>query len=176
MAAVNGAAVGIGATMQLPMDIRIASTGARFGFVFRKARHRAGGSVVLVPPSYRGDFYGARMVLFWSGHAGARRLCRGGLLRSLHAPDDLISAARSLAREIIDSAAPVSIALTRQLMWRMMGAVDPMEAHRIDSRAIVTRSQSADAREGIAAFFGEAVAQLRRTTVVRYARFLSLVG
>ncbi|GGZ15016.1 crotonase/enoyl-CoA hydratase family protein [Novosphingobium colocasiae] len=151
IAAVNGAAVGIGATMQLPMDIRIASTGARFGFVFAK--------LGIVPEAASSWFLprivGISTALEWcySGRVmPAQDAYAGGLLRSLHAPDDLISAARSLAREIIDSAAPVSIALTRQLMWRMMGAVDPMEAHRIDSRAIVTRSQSADAREGIAAF------------------------
>ena len=75
-----------------------------------------------------------------------------GLVRSLHAPEDLLPAARTLAREIIDNSAPVSIALTRQLIWRMAGADHPMEAHRADSRGIQARGKSADAREGVTAF------------------------
>jgi enoyl-CoA hydratase/carnithine racemase len=75
-----------------------------------------------------------------------------GLVRSLHAPDELLPAARALAREIVDNTAPVSVALTRQMLWRMLGADHPMEAHRIDSRAVYARGQSADAREGVMSF------------------------
>ena len=73
-------------------------------------------------------------------------------MRSIHAPDELIPAARSLAAEIIDNTAPVSVALARQLMWTMLGADHPMVAHRADSRAMFARGQSADAAEGIASF------------------------
>src|SRR5206468_11279254 len=76
----------------------------------------------------------------------------GGLVRSLHAPDALLPAARALAREIADHAAPVSVALARQMMWRMLGADHPMEAHKVDSRAIFARGRSADVREGVTAF------------------------
>jgi enoyl-CoA hydratase/carnithine racemase len=73
-------------------------------------------------------------------------------VRSVHPAAELLPAAQVLAREIADHAAPVSVALTRQMMWRMLGAAHPMEAHRIDSRAIFTRGASADAKEGVTAF------------------------
>ena len=82
----------------------------------------------------------------------AQEALERGLVRSLHAPDELLPAARALAREIADHTAPVSVALTRQLLWRMAVAEHPMVAHRIDSRAIQTRGRSADAREGVSAF------------------------
>ena len=81
-----------------------------------------------------------------------------GLVRSLHSPDELLRAARALAREIADHAAPVSVALTRQMLWRMAGAAHPMEAHRVDSRAIQARGRSADAREGVSAFLDKRAA------------------
>jgi enoyl-CoA hydratase/carnithine racemase len=76
----------------------------------------------------------------------------GGLVRSLHAPEDLLPSAHAIAREIVDNTAPVSIALTRQMMWRMLGADHPMEAHKIDSRGVYARGQSVDAKEGVMSF------------------------
>ncbi len=149
--AVNGPAVGIGVTMQLAMDIRIASTEARFGFVFARRG---------ITPEAASSWFLPRLVgistaLEWS-YSGrvfpASEAKERGLVRSLHAPDELLPAARAIAREIIDNTAPVSIALTRQMMWRMLGADHPMEAHKADSRAIQARGQAEDAREGVSAF------------------------
>ena len=151
IAAVNGAAVGVGATMQLAMDIRLASEQARYGFVFARRG--------IVPEAASSWFLprivGISKALEWS-YSGrlvsAQEALDAGLVRSLHKPDDLLPAAYALAREIADNAAPVSVALTRQMMWRMLGADDPMEAHKIDSRAVQTRGRSADAREGVDSF------------------------
>jgi enoyl-CoA hydratase/carnithine racemase len=149
--AINGAAVGIGATMQLPMDIRIASTSARFGFVFARRG--------IVPEAASSWFLprlvGISQALEWcySGKVfDAEEAHRGGLVRSLHAPEDLIPAARALAKELTAESAPVSIALTRQMMWRMLGAAHPMEAHKLDSRAIWSRGAGGDSREGVMSF------------------------
>ncbi|WP_372675055.1 crotonase/enoyl-CoA hydratase family protein [Aquicoccus sp.] len=151
IAAVNGPAVGIGATMQLPMDIRLASDTARFGFVFaRRGIVPEAGSSWFLP-----RLVGMGQALEWcySGRVfGADEAHAGGLVRSVHAPDDLLPAARVLAQEIAGNTAPVSVALTRQMMWRMAGADHPMQAHRIDSRAIAARSSMADADEGVASF------------------------
>lgn len=151
IAAINGPSVGIGTTMQLPMDIRIASDKARFGFVFARRG--------IVPEAASSWFLpkivGMSRALEWcySGRVfGAEEALEGGLIRSVHAPDDLLPAARAIASEIAENTAPVSIALTRQMMWRMAGADHPMRAHQIDSRAIVARSTSADAAEGVASF------------------------
>ena len=149
--AINGAAVGVGVTMQLPMDIRMASTEARFGFVFARRG--------IVPEAASSWFLsrvvGMQTALEWcyTGRVfNAQEAFDRGLVRSLHAPEDLLPAARALAREIADNTAPVSIALTRQMLWRMAGADHPMQAHRVDSRAIQARGQSADAREGVSSF------------------------
>jgi enoyl-CoA hydratase/carnithine racemase len=149
--AINGAAVGIGMTMQLPMDIRLASTNARFGFVFTRRG--------IVPEAASSWFLaravGMQTALEWcfTGRVfTAQEALEHRLVRSLHEPDDLLPAARALAREIADNTAPVSIALTRQMLWRINAASDPMQAHQIDSRAIQSRGQSADAREGVSAF------------------------
>jgi len=151
IAAVNGPAVGIGMTMQLPMDIRIASDTARFGFVFARRG--------IVPEAASSWFLprivGMSQALEWcySGRVfGADEALAGGLVRSVHAPDDLLPEAMRIAREIAENTAPVSIALTRQMMWRMAGAAHPMEAHRIDSRAIAARGGSGDAAEGVRSF------------------------
>lgn len=151
IAAVNGPSVGIGTTMQLPMDIRIASDAAKFGFVFARRG--------IVPEAASSWFLprivGMSTALEWcySGRVfGADEALAGGLIRSIHAPGDLLDAAHSIAREIAANTAPVSIALTRQMMWRMAGADHPMRAHQIDSRAIAARSVSADAAEGVASF------------------------
>jgi len=76
----------------------------------------------------------------------------GGLVRSVHAPEELLAAARELAREIVENTAPVSVALARQMMWRMLGASHPMEAHRVDSRGIQIRGRSNDVKEGVMSF------------------------
>jgi enoyl-CoA hydratase/carnithine racemase len=149
--AVNGAAVGIGATMQLPMDFRLASSTARYGFVFARRG--------IVPEAASSWFLprlvGISQALDWcySGRVfGAEEALKGGLVRSIHAPDELIPAARALARELTAESAPVSVALTRQMMWRMLGAAHPMEAHKLDSRAIWSRGASGDAKEGVTSF------------------------
>lgn len=149
--AINGAAVGIGATMQLPMDFRLASDTARFGFVFARRG--------IVPEAASSWFLprlvGIGQALDWcySGRVfGADEALKGGLVRSIHAPDDLLPAARALAKELTADSAPVSIALIRQMMWRMMGAASPMDAHRLDSRLVWARGRMADAKEGVASF------------------------
>jgi len=151
IAAVNGPAVGVGVTMQLAMDIRMASTAARYGFVFaRRGLNPEAASSWFLP-----HLVGVQTALEWC-YTGrvfpAQEAFDKGLVRSLHEPDDLLPAARALAREIADNTAPVSVALTRQLIWRMAGAAHPMEAHRADSRGIQTRGRSPDAREGVTSF------------------------
>jgi enoyl-CoA hydratase/carnithine racemase len=151
IAACNGAAVGVGATLQLAADIRLASTEARYGFVFvRRGVNPEAASSWFLP-----NLVGIQTALEWC-YTGrifpAQEALDRGLVRSIHAPDDLLPAARRLAREIADHAAPVSVALTRQLIWRMAGAAHPMDAHRADSRGMQSRGQSGDAREGITSF------------------------
>ena len=149
--AINGAAVGIGMTMQLPMDIRLASSGARFGFVFA----RRGITPEAASSWFLPRLVGMQTALEWcfTGRVfGADEALARGLVRSVHAPADLLPAARALAREIADNTAPVSIALTRQMLWHMAGAEHPMQAHRVDSRAIQARGRSADAKEGVGSF------------------------
>ncbi len=151
IAAVNGAAVGIGATMQLAMDIRIASTTARFGFVF----NRRGINPEACSSWFLPRLVGISQALEWcySGRVfPASEAHEHGLVRSTHAPEDLMPAAIALAREFVDNTAPVSCTLTRQMMWRMLGAAHPMDAHRADSRAIMYRGRSEDAREGVTSF------------------------
>lgn len=149
--AINGAAVGIGVTMQLAMDIRLASEKARFGFVFARRG--------IVPEAASSWFLprlvGMQQALEWcmTGRVfGAEEALSGGLVRSVHAPEDLLPAAYALAREIADNTAPVSLALTRAMLWRLSAAEHPMAAHNIDSKAIYRRSRSGDAIEGIASF------------------------
>ncbi|HEV2531102.1 crotonase/enoyl-CoA hydratase family protein [Phenylobacterium sp.] len=151
ISACNGAAVGVGVTMQLAMDIRLASTAARYGFVFaRRGLNPEAASSWFLP-----HLVGVQTALEWC-YTGrifpAQEAHDRGLVRSLHEPDDLLPAARALAREIADNTSPISIALTRQLIWRMAGAAHPMEAHRADSRGIQARGRSGDAREGVTSF------------------------
>jgi len=151
ISACNGAAVGVGVTMQLAMDIRLASTEARYGFVFaRRGLNPEAASSWFLP-----HLVGVQTALEWC-YTGrlfpAQEAHERGLVRSVHAPDELLPAARQLAREIADNTAPVSVALTRQLIWRMAGASHPMEAHRADSRGIQARGRSGDAREGVTSF------------------------
>jgi enoyl-CoA hydratase/carnithine racemase len=151
IAAVNGPAVGVGVTMQLPMDIRLASTEARFGFVFaRRGLNPEAASSWFLP-----HLVGPQTALEWcfTGRVfPAAEAKEKGLVRSLHAPDELLPAARALAREIADNTAPVSVAITRQLIWRMTGAAHPMEAHMADSRGIQIRGAQKDVREGVNSF------------------------
>lgn len=151
VAAVNGPAVGIGATMLLPADVRLASTTARFGFVFAKRG--------IVPEAASSWFLprivGISRALEWTlagRMVSAEEALEAGLVRALHLPEDLLPAAQALAHEIAHSGAPVAVALTRQLMWRMLGAAHPMEAHRADSRAIRARAGAPDTAEGVRAF------------------------
>jgi enoyl-CoA hydratase/carnithine racemase len=151
ISACNGAAVGVGVTMQCAMDIRLASTEARYGFVFaRRGLNPEAASSWFLP-----HLVGVQTALEWC-YTGrifpAAEAKERGFVRSLHAPDELLPAARALAREIADNTAPVSIAVTRQLIWRMAGAAHPMEAHKADSRGIQARGKSGDAREGVSSF------------------------
>lgn len=151
IAAVNGAAVGIGVTMQLAMDIRLASTSARFGFVFA----RRGITPEAASSWFLPRLVGMQTALEWC-YTGrvfpAQEALDRGLVRSLHEPGDLLPAAKALAREIADNTAPVSIALTRQMLWRGAGLRHPMDAHMADSRAIQARGASGDAKEGVTSF------------------------
>jgi enoyl-CoA hydratase/carnithine racemase len=151
IAAINGPAVGVGATMILPMDIRIASDSARFGLVFARRG--------VVPEACSSWFLprivGISKALEWvfSGRVfSAQEALNSGLVRSIHAPDDLLSAANNIAREIADNTSAVSIALSRQMMWRMLGADHPMETHKVDSRAFFSTGKTTDAKEGIESF------------------------
>jgi enoyl-CoA hydratase/carnithine racemase len=151
IAAVNGPAVGVGVTMTLPMDVRLASETARFGFVFTRRG--------LVPEAASSWFLprvvGISRALEWvcTGRVfPAEEALAGGLVRSIHPPDELLPAARALAREMAEGTSPVSVALSRQMLWRMLGASHPMDAHRVDSRGIADRGSSPDAREGVDSF------------------------
>jgi enoyl-CoA hydratase/carnithine racemase len=151
IAAINGPAVGVGITMTLPMDIRLASTSAKFGFVFARRGIVPEAASSWFLPRLVGISQAAEWV--YSGRIfTASEALDGGLVRSIHEPDELLPAAVKLAREIADNTAPVSVALSRQMMWRMLGADHPMEAHRVDSRGIQARGRSADASEGVTSF------------------------
>lgn len=151
IAAINGPAVGVGATMTLPMDIRLASETAKFGFVFARRG--------IVPEACSSWFLprvvGINTALEWTmtGRVfSAPEALERGLVRSIHAPDDLLPAAYELAREIAENTSAVSIAMTRQMLWSMLGEDHPMAAHRIDSPAIANLGRSNDAREGVVSF------------------------
>lgn len=154
ISACNGVAVGVGATMQLAMDIRLASTTARYGFVFARRG--------IVPEAASSWFLprivGISQALEWC-YTGrifdAEEAKAGGLVRSIHPPKDLLHAAQSLASEIADNTSAISVAMTRAMMWRLASADHPMEAHKIDSRAIYRLSRGDDAKEGIASFLGK---------------------
>lgn len=151
IAAINGAAVGIGATMTLAMDVRLASDNARFGFVFARRG--------IVPEAASSWFLprlvGLQRALEWcmTGRIfDAGEAQDAGLVLGVKSADELLPAAYALAREIAENSAPVSVALTRQMLWRMAGESHPMAAHRIDSRGVYRRSRSSDAKEGVASF------------------------
>jgi enoyl-CoA hydratase/carnithine racemase len=151
IAAINGPAVGVGITMTLPMDIRLAAEGAKIGFVFARRG--------IVPEACSSWFLprivGISQALEWVATGRvftAEEALAGRLVRSVHPQGELLGAARALAAEIADNAAPVSVAIARRLMWTMLGAPHPMDAHRADSRAMFARGQSDDAREGVTSF------------------------
>ncbi|MFT4719295.1 MAG: enoyl-CoA hydratase/carnithine racemase [Candidatus Azotimanducaceae bacterium] len=151
ISACNGPAVGIGATMQCAMDMRLASDNARYGFVFAKRG--------IVPEACSSWFLprlvGISQALEWTYTGrifGAEEAQRGGLVRSIHKPADLLPAARDLAQEFAEQTSSISIAMTRNMMWKMLGADHPMEAHKIDSRGIYYTGRSADANEGVKSF------------------------
>jgi enoyl-CoA hydratase/carnithine racemase len=151
IAAVNGASVGIGTTMQCAMDIRIASEAARFGFVFSRRG--------IVPEAASSWFLprlvGIQQALVWcfSGRVfDAKEALAGRFVHEVVPHDQLIPRARAIAKEIVDNTAPVSVALIRQMMWRGLGMDHPMEAHKVDSRGIYSRGASADVKEGVVAF------------------------
>jgi enoyl-CoA hydratase/carnithine racemase len=151
IAAINGPAVGVGITMTLAMDIRIAAPNVKMGFVF------AGRGII---PEACSSWFLPRLVgiskaLEWCYSARvfkSEEALAAGLLRSLHEPDALLPAARALAQEFVDNASSVSIAMTRHMMWRMLGAPHPIDAHEVDTAAIALLGRSADAKEGISAF------------------------
>ena len=149
--AINGAAVGIGATMQLPMDIRIASDNARFGFVFARRG--------IVPEACSSWFLprlvGISKALQWcySGEVfDAEEALRGGLVKEIVPQAELMTRAKEVALQMTQMSSPVSVAMTRQMLWRMMGADHPMEAHKVDSKAIFGRGRQSDAKEGVMSF------------------------
>ncbi len=151
ISACNGPAVGVGATMQCAMDIRLASEDARYGFVYSKRG--------VVPEACSSWFLprvvGISTALEWSFSGrvfDASEALEKGFVRSIHKAADLMPAARNLAREFADQTSSVSIAMIRQMMWKMLGADHPMEAHKIDSRGIYFTGKSADANEGVESF------------------------
>ena len=162
IAAINGAAVGVGLSMTLPMDVRLVVQNAKLGFVF----NRRG----IMPDAASGWFLprivGISRAMEWAATGrlfGPDEALEAGLVRSAHPSFELLPAAYELAREIADNSAPVSVALTRQLMWRMLGASHPMEAHRAESRGLYSRGTSADAVEGVTSFLEKRAADFPQT-------------
>lgn len=162
IAAINGAAVGIGITMTLPMDVRLASDQAKFGFVFAQR------GVVLETASswFLPRLVGLQQAAEWT-YTGrvfdADEALRGGLIRSIHPREMVLPAAEALAHEIADHAAPVSVALNRQLLWRGLTFAHPMESHVAESRAMFERGMSPDVGEGVGSFLERREADYRQT-------------
>ena len=151
IAAINGPAVGFGITMTLPMDIRIASSAARIGFVFARRGVVPEACSTWFLPRLVGMQRAAEWVYTGRVFDAAEALA-GGLVSRVVAPEALLPTARALAREIVDHTSGVSVALARQMMWKLLGADHPMAGHRLDSRGMDWTGRSADAREGIASF------------------------
>jgi enoyl-CoA hydratase/carnithine racemase len=151
IAAINGPAVGVGITMTLPMDVRIAASSARMGFVFTRRGIVPEACSSWFLPRIVGISRAAEWV--YTGRVfGADEALAGGLVSRVVAPEALVATARGLAMEMADGTSAMSVALSRQLLWRMLGADHPMEAHKVDSRGIYWMGQSADAHEGVASF------------------------
>jgi enoyl-CoA hydratase/carnithine racemase len=149
--AINGPSVGVGVTMTLPFDVRLASTTARFGFVFARRG--------LVPEACSSWFLprvvGISRAMEWCATGrvfGADEALAAGLVRSVHEPDDLLPAARALAEEIASTTSAVSVTLTRAMLWHMLGEPHPMSAHRVDSAFIDALGRGSDVREGVTSF------------------------
>ena len=151
IAAINGPAVGVGITMTLPMDIRIASTAARMGFVFARRGIVPEACSSWFLPRVVGISKAAEWV--YTGRVfAADEALEARLISKLVAPEALLPTATAIAREIADNTSAMSVTLSRQLLWRMLGADHPMEAHQVDSKCIYWMGRSADAYEGVAAF------------------------
>jgi enoyl-CoA hydratase/carnithine racemase len=151
IAAINGPAVGFGVTLTLPMDIRIASSSARIGFVFSRRGVVPEACSTWFLPRLVGISQAAEWV--YTGRVfSAEEALAGRLVSRVVAPDALLPTARALAREIADNSSAISVTLARQMMWKLLGADHPMDAHLLDSQAMFWTGRSADAREGIAAF------------------------
>lgn len=151
IAAINGSAVGVGLTMTLAMDVRFVAAGAKLGFVFARRG--------IVPEAASSWFLprivGISRAMEWVATGrmfGAEEALEAGLVRKVLPTEDVLPAARALAREIADNAAPVSVALSRRMLWTGLTLSHPMDAHRADSRAILARGQASDAREGVTSF------------------------
>ena len=151
IAAINGPAVGVGITMTLPMDVRLASSAARIGFVFARRG--------IIPEACSSWFLprivGISRAAEWT-YTGrvfpAEEALAGGLVSRVVAPEAVVETARALAREIADNTSAMSVTLSRAMLWRMLGADHPMEAHKVDSKCIYWMGRSADAAEGVSAF------------------------
>ena len=160
VAAINGPAVGIGVTMTLPMDVRLAADDARFGFVFARRG--------IVPEACSSYFLprivGISQALQWcySGRVfDAAEALDAGLVQSLHPKEDLLPAARAIIREIADNASPLSVTMIRHMLWRMLGADHPVQAHNLDSRGVYHLGRGPDSREGVEAFLEKRPAEFR---------------
>ena len=147
----NGPAIGLGASLTLPMDVRLAADTAKFGFVFTRRGITPDGASSWFLPQLVGISTAASWML--TGRVvGADEAHRAGLVTALHPAEDLLAAAQQIAREIAENCSPVAVAITRQLLWRMLGDHGPEEAHRLESDAIAWCAANADAREGVSAF------------------------
>ena len=171
IAAVNGPAVGIGVTMTLPMDIRIAAESARFGFVFTRRG--------LVPEAASTWFLprvvGISRAMEWvaTGRVfGAAEALDGGLVSRVVPDGEVLPAALQIAREICDNTAPVAVAAAKQLLWSMLGAPTPWQAHALDSRTIHTLGQGADVAEGVRSFLDKRPPRFPGTVSEDYPGFL----
>jgi enoyl-CoA hydratase/carnithine racemase len=168
---INGPAVGVGATMTLPMDIRIAADTARFGFVFTRRG--------LVPEAASTWFLprvvGISQAMEWvaTGRVfGADEALAGRLVSRVCPAADLLPAATAIAREICDNTAPVAVAASRQLLWSMLGAASPWQAHALDSRAIFELGQGADVAEGVTSFLEKRAPHFPGQVSADYPAFL----
>jgi enoyl-CoA hydratase/carnithine racemase len=151
IAAINGAAVGIGATMTLPMDVRLAAESARFGFPFVRRG--------ILPEAASGWFLprvvGISQAMEWVATGrifDAAEALRGGLVSRVLPDGDLLPTARALAAEIVENTSGVAVAAARQLLWSMLGAPSPWDSHRLESQALMELGAGPDAAEGITSF------------------------
>ncbi|MCP3138629.1 enoyl-CoA hydratase-related protein [Pyxidicoccus xibeiensis] len=171
IAAVQGAAVGVGSTMILPADFRLAAKGSRFGFVFsRRGIYPEAGSSWFLP-----RLVGMGRALDWmvSGRLiPAEEALAAGLVNSLHEPEALLDAAHALARELVEHTAPVSVAVIRQALYRMSALPSPEPAFELDSQLIASLGQSEDAMEGVMSFLQKRPAKFPRTVSKDIPSFL----